>query len=287
MSWSRERLRHAVHFVRRQDRHGAVPVYDSLGADFPLALAPGWLNLGLWADPAGDPAQAEAACIALVKHLARALPIGADVLDVANGLGAQDGVIARVAEPERLVAVNITESQLRAGGARLAAAGAVPVLADAVNLPFVPGSFDGVISVEAAFHFPSRARFFAEAFRALRPGGVLAISDVPAERLPRTPAEVVAGIGQLRVWGLHRSSVMSAASIAAACEGAGFEQVRVELRGEWVIDPAVRYVRRVLPEARGLTRAQRAAVEVFVRHIELLRRNGVVDYLFLFARKPG
>lgn len=287
MTWTRERLRHAAHFVLRQDRHGAVPVYDSLGPDFPLALAPGWLNLGLWEEPAGNPADAEAACERLVEHMASALPLGADLLDVANGLGAQDPVIARMTEPASLAAVNITGSQLTAGRERLRAAGAWPVQADAVSLPFGSGSFDGVISVEAAFHFASRERFFAEAFRVLRPGGVLTTSDVAAERMPRTPTEFVAGVGQLRVWGLHRDSVMNASEIASACERAGFTDVRVELRGEWVIDPAVRYVRRILPGARGLTRAQRAAVGMFVGHIELLRRNGVVDYLFLFARKPA
>ena len=165
MTWSRERFRHVLHFFKRQGAHGAVPVYDSIGADFPLALAPGWLNLGLWESAWGDPAEAEEACVRLVRTLADILPEGGDILDVANGLGAQDQVIALVTLPRTLTALNITESQLRAGKERLAAADAWPVRGDAVRLPIRSASMDGVISVEAAFHFPSRSAFFARRSR--------------------------------------------------------------------------------------------------------------------------
>lgn len=286
MGWDRTRRRHALHFFWRQHRHGAVPVYDSIGADFPIALSPGWLNLGLWENPWGDPAEAEDACIRLVSTMAEVLPEGGDILDVANGLGAQDPVIARATLPRSLTAVNITESQLRAGRANLAKAKANGVRGDAVRLPIGSASMDGVISVEAAFHFSSRREFFREAYRVLRSDGTLSLSDVAAERNPRTPGEVIAGIGQLRVWGLHRGSVASSFKIARMVEEAGFVDVRMRLCGDQVIDPAIRFVRNILPAAPGLTRSQRAAVRLFVRHIELLRRNGVVEYMILSARKP-
>lgn len=287
MTWSRERFRHALHFFKRQGAHGAVPVYDSIGADFPLALAPGWLNLGLWENLWGDPAEAEEACIRLVSTMAEVLPKGGDILDVANGLGAQDPVLARAALPRTLTALNITESQLRAGKERLAAAGARAVRGDAVRLPIRSGSMDGVISVEAAFHFPSRAAFFEEAFRVLRPGGVLSMSDVPTQRSPHTPAELIAGLGQLRLWGLRVSSIASSSEIARAVERAGFTDVRVELRGDRVIDPAIRFARRRLPETRhALSLSQRIAVGVFLRHVGLLRRKGMLEYMLLSARKP-
>ncbi|MGH3112910.1 MAG: hypothetical protein ACRDOP_05530, partial [Gaiellaceae bacterium] len=62
-------------------RYGANPaatVYDSIGSDFFLALAPGWLNLGLWEGDGGDPSEAPVAVRRLVERIAAALPQGGD-----------------------------------------------------------------------------------------------------------------------------------------------------------------------------------------------------------------
>ena len=48
--WTRQHVRHLGEIVR-QDRNPAARVYESIGSDFFLALAPGWLNLGLWEGP--------------------------------------------------------------------------------------------------------------------------------------------------------------------------------------------------------------------------------------------
>ena len=59
------------------------------------------------------------------------------------------------------------------------------VAADACRLPFTDRSFDHVLCVEAVFHFPSRAKFFAEARRVLAPGGRLTLCDfVPRFVIP-------------------------------------------------------------------------------------------------------
>jgi MPBQ/MSBQ methyltransferase len=110
--------------------------------------------------------------------MASALPAEGVIVDVGNGLGTQDPLIAEAVRPRRLVAVNVTEWQLAADRNGLAEAAAAPVAGDAARLPIADGVADGIINVEAAFHFRSRKAFFEECYRVLRPGGVLSLSDI-------------------------------------------------------------------------------------------------------------
>ena len=131
------------------------------------------------------------------------------------------------------------------------------------RLPFADGSFDGVISVEAAFHFSSRERFLEEAFRVLRPGGVLTMSDVPTLRRPQGLREAVAAVAMLRVWGLRLGRRrLGRARSPPRPRPPGFADVESELVGDRVVAPALRFVRDRLDaggerEGRSLALAAR------------------------------
>jgi SAM-dependent methyltransferase len=281
---TKENWRHVALLVR-QGRNPAPVVYDSLGPDFPLAFSPGWLNLGLWKSD-GDVDEAPVAVRRLVERLASALPTGGVILDVGNGLGAQDPVITAVAHPRQLIVVNITESQLRAGRAILSEAGAVPVLADATTLPIADRSIDGIISVEAAFHFSSRAAFFAECRRVLRPGGVLSMSDVTVERLPSRPNEIFSGLMGLRIWGLRSHSMVPAQDVVLTARDSGLTDVHVERVGDRVIDPAFTFARRRLETDDAVPPWQRVVGRALVGAWSKLRSRGMVEYILLTATAP-
>jgi SAM-dependent methyltransferase len=295
--WTGQHVRHLSEIIR-QGRNPAARVYESIGSDFFLALAPGWLNLGLWEGP-GSEDEAEQACRRLVRTMASPLPAEGVIVDVGNGLGTQDPLIAKVVRPRRLVAVNVTEWQLAAGRDRLAEAAAAPVAGDATRLPIADGVADGIISVEAAFHFRSRKAFFEECYRVLRPGGVLSISDISTQRWPLGPAELASGLTQLRVFGLRSSAAMTAGQVAAAARGAGLADVEVTSCGERVIAPALRLAAARLSglparppgtaRLSGLPAAptgHRAAARLLLWQVELLWRRRIIDYILLRAVRP-
>jgi SAM-dependent methyltransferase len=282
--WTAQHLRHAATLLR-QGGNAAARVYESIGSEFFLAVAPGWLNLGLWDGP-GSEDEAEEACRRLVRTLASALPAGGVLADVGNGLGTQDPLIAQTARPRRLVAMNITEWQLAQGRDRLREAGAAPVAGDAARMPLASGSVDGIISVEAAFHFRSRKAFFDECYRVLRPGGVLSTSDISVERWPLSPAEVLAGLTQLRLFGLRPTMAMTAAQIAAAARAAGLAEVEVTPCGDRVIAPALRLTAARLAAPAAAPVGQRAAARLLLRQVDLLWRRRIIDYLMIRAVRP-
>jgi SAM-dependent methyltransferase len=282
--WTSQHVRHIGEIVR-QGRNPAARVYESIGPDFFLALAPGWLNLGLWEGP-GSEDEAEHACRRLVRTMASALPAGGVIIDVGNGLGTQDPLIAEQVRPRRLVVVNVTEWQLTAGRDRLAEAAAAPVAGDAARLPIAGGAADGIISVEAAFHFRSRRAFFDECYRVLRPGGVLSISDISTQRWPHSPAELMSGLTQLRVFGLRPNAAMTVGQIAAAARAAGLTDVQVTPCGDRVIAPALRLAAARLSGPPVAPTGHRLAARLLLRQVELLWRRRIIDYILLRAVRP-
>jgi len=67
--WTSQHVRH-VGELFKQSRNPVARVYESIGSDCFLAIAPGWLNLGLWDGP-GTEDEAEQACRRLVERRPR------------------------------------------------------------------------------------------------------------------------------------------------------------------------------------------------------------------------
>jgi arsenite methyltransferase len=181
-----------------------------------LDAAPAGSNLGLGC---GNP-QAIAA-----------LRPGETVLDLGSGAGFDCFLAARQVGPEgRVIGVDMTPEMVAKARANATGAGLHQVefrLGEIEALPVADACIDAILSNCVINLSPDKARVFREAFRVLKPGGRLAISDVIATaELPealRTDAY------------LYSCCIAGASPIAeleAALSAAGFAEVRIVPKDE-------------------------------------------------------
>jgi arsenite methyltransferase len=160
-----------------------------------------------------------------------ALRLGETVLDLGAGAGFDALIAARAVGPEgAVIGVDMTPEMVVRARANAAAAGIENAsfwLGEIEHLPVADQSVDVILSNCVINLSPEKGQVFREAFRALRPGGRLAISDVVALR--PLPAALVAQAEALV------GCVAGAATVAeleAALVAAGFAEVAIQVRPE-------------------------------------------------------
>lgn len=164
--------------------------YDLWGhkGPFPTTGAHPAVNMGYWNEiSVGEDHDLERASNALFELVARHADFTAAdrlVLDVGCGFGTMAILCAERFGLPRVVGINVSGVQVAAGRRFVTEAkleDRVELLeAGATELPFADATIDKIVSVEAAFHFPTRERFFSEAARVLKPGGILSMVDLCA-----------------------------------------------------------------------------------------------------------
>ena len=134
---------------------------------------------GYWATGRETPAEAALSLLDLLADRLRLEP-GLRVCDIGCGYGAAARYLA---ETHALEVIGVTVSAAQAQRAqaqrlqlRAPKAGCVTVrLQDWLANDFAPAIFDRAYAVESSEHMPDKQGFFQEAFRTLKPNGLLAV----------------------------------------------------------------------------------------------------------------
>lgn len=207
---------------------------------------------------------------------------GEDLLDVGCGFGGTLASLNQSFQNLKMSGLNIDSRQLqRAQQNLIPRAGNEISLtqADACKLPFADASFDRVLAVECIFHFPSREDFLQEAYRVLRHGGTLTLSDfIPAKTfLPLVRLSQLPWLKQFNYFG-HCDVSCTLAKYHQLAKSAGLvveESRNITLN----ILPTYRYLQHLLGETH-------AAANWLIKLLSKLGSSGLLSYYLIKFRKP-
>lgn len=273
----------------RPGRMRPSAVYDMLSTHNVLGEKSLFLNLGYWE---GGERTYDEACAKLAKLLAETADLkpGHDLLDVGFGFADQDMYWSEVFSPRRIVGLNITRSQVEKARQRVrerGLSGKIELLnGSATAMPLADETFDRVTALETAFHYDTRADFFKEAFRVLRPGGRIATADIIP--LPREGFDFKLSVGMYLArsfWQIPAVNMYDRETYREKLGEAGFKDVAIRsIRGK-VYAPLVDFLKTHLYRPEIERRIDPLILAGFRRSVRAASSWDSFDYILATGEK--
>lgn len=275
-------------FKRKKDNPERL--YDILNDYFKLGKKTEYINYGYWSAGVAD---YDSAASALADKLAEAgeFHSARSLLDVGFGFGDQDIQWATKNPTLKISAMNVTRSQIRRAKEKLQNLDCRDRVSfqygSAVDIPFDDCTFDRVSSLEAAPHFLPRTRFFAEAQRCLKPGGIMILADMIAS--PRRPVQGLKKqlIDYVDSSFLHcpRENFCSLDEYRQQLIEAGFVNIEVTDISKMVLDPFEKYLEKRLKSDGEFRARTHSLLNLFAMLCRVRRMSDSFSYVLTKAVK--
>ncbi|HYM39096.1 MAG TPA: methyltransferase domain-containing protein [Thermoplasmata archaeon] len=162
---------------------------------------------------------------------------GRDVLFAAEQVGRRGQAIGVDATPEMVFRAREAAASLRRTNAEFR-------LGEIEHLPIESGTVDAIASDCVINLSPDKAQVFREAFRVLKPGGRIVVSDVVADR--ELPSKMQQDTER---WAACEAGAVTRAEYVALMRRAGFDRIRTERKGAYRAGLSRALVRGVKPHA--------------------------------------
>ena len=171
---------------------------------------------------------------------------GQTVLDIGSGAGIDVLLAAGKVGPQgRVIGLDMTPEMIDAARKNATEAGATNAefrLGDAENMPVESGTVDWIISNCVINLAPDKDKVFSEAYRVLRPGGRLLVSDLVTHDLPEDARQ------SLEAWALCIGGALEEDAHLSTIRAAGFTELKIVAR----IDYDAESIRAIVEGAKAV-----------------------------------